>query len=123
MRSKFIFILTHFYPVFIALHLYFGDNTRASRILLAIVPLFIFGAVFMLLISGPVKISKREKFNVRYLVSNMVFIGCYYTLCLFSLPAWAYARNYQAEAFILITLTFYCLNHDFRRFILRHDYD
>ena len=111
-RARVIFILTHGYALFIALHLYFGDWCKLCQLIFNIVPIIVFGGLLLIWSnSGRNSLTKFEQYCIRYLVINILFISLYYCLCVFSSTAWIYNRNIQAGAFVLITLIFYSLNH------------
>ena len=114
-RRAQIFILTHGYPVFIASHLYFGDWCRRCQVIFNIVPIIVFGGLFHILGNATYKLYSFEKFCIKYLVCNLIFICCYYEICLFSSAKWIYDKNWQVAAFLLITLIFYIFNYRERK--------
>lgn len=107
-RSGAIFILTHFYPVFIAGHLYFGDWCRRCQVMFNAAPIIVFGGLILVWKeTSHLSLNKIEKFNLFYFISNLVFIYCYYMICIFADSKWVYDKNWQVAAFILITLLLY----------------
>jgi hypothetical protein len=117
-RRGTILLLTHGYPLFIAGHLYFGDWCRRCQVLFNIVPIIVFGGLFYTwLSSSNVKLEKVEQLFLRYFICNLVFIYCYYVLCLFSKTKWIYDHNWQVCFFLLVTLIFYGLNYANKRLL------
>lgn len=106
-RKGAIFLLTHGYPVFLALHLYFGDWCRRCQVLFNVVPLIVFGGLFYIWSAYRQPLDNYEKFCIKYLIGNLAFITCYYELCIFSHEKWIYNKNWQVALFLLITVTFY----------------
>lgn len=112
MRERLIFGLTHFYPVFIAAHLYFGDWCRICQVMFNVVPLMVFAGLFYVWKeTSHLRLTKRERFCIKFLIWNMIFIYSYYTICVFSVPKWVWDKNWQVAAFITITLFFYTFNY------------
>lgn len=112
MRKWIIFGLTHFYPLFIAGHLYFGDWSRAWQVIFNTVPIIVFGGLVLTWVQeSHLRLSKFEKSCLNYFLINLTFIYLYYSLCSFSLPAWVMDRNWQVSAFVLITFGFYIYKH------------
>lgn len=112
-RQRLIFILTHGYPLFIAVHLYFGDWCRTCQVMFNIAPLIAFGGLFYIwLQTSNVRLTIAERFYIKYFICNLLFIYSYYCLCIFSMPKWVYSHDWQVCVFVLITLIFYCLNHE-----------
>jgi len=113
-RQAKILFLTHFYPLFLAGHLYFGDWCRMCQVVFNVVPIVVFGSLFYIWSESVQKLSKFEQFCIRYLIGNIIFISGYYELCIFvsekSAP-WVYDRNWQVAAFLLITLILYIYKH------------
>lgn len=114
-RRAQILLLTHFYPLFIAGHLYFGDWCRRCQVIFNIVPIFVFGNLFYIWSKSVHKLDKFEIFCIRYLICNLIFICCYYEICIFSTAKLIYDRNVQVAAFLLITLIFYTFNYRERK--------
>lgn len=113
MRQRFIFILTHGYVLFIVIHLYFGDWCRRCQILFNVIPIIVFGGLILVwLRTSKIELNYIEKKFLKYFIWNLVFIYLYYCICIFSVPKWIYDKNYQISLFLLLTLTFYCLNSE-----------
>lgn len=116
MRRWQIFTLTHFYPLFIAGHLYFGDWCRWCQLMFNIVPIVVFGGLILIWKeTSQIRLSKTEKFYLKYFLWNLSFIYCYYCICVFSPTEWIYNKNWQVSAFVLITLIFYTFNYRERK--------
>lgn len=115
-RQRTMLILTHGYPLFLAMHLYFGDWCRKCQVIFNIVPMIVFGGLFLIWRNtSHVKLNNTEKFYLGYFIFNIVFIYCFYCICIFSSPKWIYDRNYQVGAFIFVTLLFYIFNYRDRK--------
>lgn len=110
MRKWTIFGLTHFYPLFIAAHLYLGDWCRKCQVMFNVVPLLVFGGLFYI-VANTGRLAIFERSCIEYLIFNLVFIQLYYCICVFSLPLWVYDKNYQVAVFVIITLIFYIYKH------------
>lgn len=117
MRRKWvIFILTHGYTLFIVGHLYLGDWCRRCQVIFNTVPIIVFGGlIYIWNETGNVRLEKIERIYLKYLLFNLTFIYCYYSICVFSMPKWVYDKNLQVAAFILITFTFYIFNYRERK--------
>jgi len=111
-----ILILTHGYPLFLAGHLYFGDWCRRCQVIFNIVPIIVFGGLVLIWReTSETKLSKIEKFYLKYFIWNLIFIYCYYCICIFALPLWVYKHNYQVAMFLTVTLLFYITNYRDRK--------
>lgn len=108
-RTILIFCLTHFYPLFIAGHLYWGDWCRRCQVMFTVVPALIICGLLDTWKASKSQLSDSEKFNISYLIYTMMALAGYYTLCIFSLPKWVYDHNIQMAAFIFLTTIFYLL--------------
>ena len=109
-RGNKIFLLTHGYPIFIILHLYFGDWCRRCQVMYAVAPILCFGGLlYIWLKTSREWLQWSEKFNVAYLIYIMTALAGYYILCIYSLPKWVYDHNVQMAAFIFLTAVFYLL--------------
>jgi hypothetical protein len=107
-RKGIIFCLTHGYPLFLALHLYFGDWCRFCQVLFNIIPLIVFGYLLYIWVNtSNRKLGIYERFCIRYLIGNLAFVTCYYELCIFSKSEWIYDKNWQLALFLIVTLIFY----------------
>lgn len=81
-----------------------------------IVPLLVFGGLFGIWVNtSQNKLLANEQFYLRYLLWNLFFIYSYYSICVFSLPAWVYNKNWQVAAFVMVTLLFYRFNYRERK--------
>ncbi len=115
-RDRIILLLTHGYPLAIAMHLYFGDWCRMCQVLYNIIPLIVFGGLFYIWKEkGYIRLSKKEQFYLSYLIWNIFFIIGYYTICIFSLPEWVIDKNVQVVLFLIVTFLFYTLNYRDRK--------
>lgn len=115
-RKRIIFAITHFYPLFIAGHLYFGDWCRKCQVMFNIVPILVFGGLILTWKeTSQIRLCKAEKFYLKYFLWNLTFIYAYYCICIFSLPKWVYDKNWQVSAFILVTFIFYITNYRERK--------
>lgn len=80
------------------------------------VPALIFSSVLYILIETSYKkLDKVEKFNIKYLIYNILFVGSYCAICVFSMPKWVWDANYQVSAFLLVTVIFYIFNYRDRK--------
>lgn len=115
-RQRSIFILTHGYPLFLATHLYFGDWCRRCQVLFNIVPMIVFGGLFLIWReTSHIRLNKSELFYLKYFIFNLMFIYCFYCICVFSTAKWLYDHNWQVALFIIITLIFYIFNYRDRK--------
>lgn len=73
--------------------------------------MIVFGGLFYILANATYKLDSFEKFCLKYLVANLIFISAYYEICIFQSRGWIYDRNWQVAAFLLITLIFYIFNY------------
>lgn len=108
-RATAVLILTHGYPLFIALHWVFADDCRMCQVMVAVAPLLFFGTLFMILKNSRTKLNLKERFNIGYLVYMMLSIAGYYCICIFKTPTWVYDTNFQAALFLGLTIIFYSL--------------
>lgn len=115
-RQAQIFILTHFYPLFIAFLLYRERWDRTALVLIYTVPIAIVIRLFWLWKStSNVKLNRRERIYINYLILTIGFYNFYCLLTIFTLPKWVYNHNGQASAYLLITLLFYLLSSERQR--------
>lgn len=111
-RQRAIFTLTHFYPLFLALHLYFGDHCRRCQVMYNVMPLVVFGGLFIIWReTSHIKLNKYEKFCIGYFITNLIFIHCFYCLCVLSHAEWIYNANWQVALFISVPVLFYIFNY------------
>lgn len=81
-----------------------------------IVPMLVFGGLFYTWKeTSHIRLLKSEQFYLSYFLLNLLLIYSYYCLCIFSLPHWAYNRNWQVSVFMCVTLIFYVLNRNERK--------
>lgn len=76
------------------------------------IPLTIF--VFLFLIweqTSHIRLNKSELFYIKYFTCNILFVICFYCLCIFSSVKWVYDTNWQVALFILVTLLFYIFSY------------
>ena len=115
-RKGAILLLTHFYPLFVSGHLVFGDWCKKCQLMFNIVPIFVFGGLFAIWHeTSHIKLDKTERMYIRYFLINLVFIYCYYCLCIISMPTWVYSKNTMVSGVLLITLSFYIFNYRGRK--------
>lgn len=109
-RSAILFILTHGYTLFLCVNLYFFSNTRTFQILSYSVPILFFAGIpFLWLKTSHIKLAKIDKVYIRYFIFNIIFLYCFYNICIFSSPKWIYDRNWQVALFLLATMIFYVI--------------
>lgn len=115
-RQTAILLITHGYPLFMSINLYFFSDTRLFQVLSNIAPFIFFISMFLIWYNtSHIRLTKSEKFYLGYLIFNLIFVYCFYCLCIFSSPKWIYDRNWQVSLFILVTLIFYIFNYRDRK--------
>ena len=108
-RANYIFYLTHFYPTFVASHLYFGSSALVWQVLFTVGPFSTFIGLFMVWKDADVPLGLYERFNIGYLVFNMAVMSVYYTMCIFTTAIWIYNHNIHTAIFVLLNMGFYLL--------------
>lgn len=116
-RQAKIFILAHFYPVFAAFHLYYGQNNIVSIALFFIVP----GTTICYLLyiwerTSHIKLSRNEVRSIRFFIYFCLTLYSYYTICVFAARVkngfdWISDHNTYMVCFIIYTLSFYIYNY------------
>lgn len=108
MRKYAIGILCNFYPVFVVIHLIFGNWSRASQVIFNIVPIAVFGGLFTIWKeTSYLRLTLIEKYFIGYLIFMLFVIYCYYILCLFSSKNWVGNHNIQFSVFVTLTAIYY----------------
>jgi len=111
-RQAQIFVLTHFYPLFIAGLLYREKWDRVALVLVYTIPAFIIIRLFWLWqSSSQIKLNQKERTFIKYFIYTIGFYNAYCLITVFALPKWVYNHNVQAAGFMIITVLFYIFKH------------
>jgi len=107
-RQAQIFVLTHFYPLFIAILLYREKWDRLALVLMYTVPALIIIRLFWLWQStSQIKLTFRERTFIKYFMCSTGFYYGYCLLTIFAMPDWIKNKNVQVASYFIITVLFY----------------
>lgn len=107
-RSGRIFVITHLYPLAMAIQMQWGSYTQPWGVLFQITPaLFIFELLGEWKRTSSIKLTFHERQFVNYFIYTFIVLHAYYVACLFASKSWIACHNQFIIWFGLITTIFY----------------
>ena len=111
-RKSKLFFICHFYPLFMACHLQFGNGHLLSNLLFVLVPLVCFVLLISIWInSSVIKLQSDEKSYLTFFVYFIIALNTYYVACyLFSEVGkicWIEKNNQFMIYYIVLVSVFY----------------
>jgi hypothetical protein len=107
-RNGRLFLITHLYPLGMAIQMQWGSWTPVWNVLFQITPVLF---IFMLLCewkkTSSIKLSWHERQFINYFIFCFVILHIYYIACLFASNKWIKTHNIFVIWFTVITIIFY----------------
>jgi ACR3 family arsenite efflux pump ArsB len=119
-RNGRLFLITHLYPLAMAVQMQWGDYTSAWNVLFQITPVFFVGLIIAEWIrTSSIKLGWHERQFLYYFGYCFVILHLYYVACLFASRNRILQHNHFMIWFAFITTIFYTYTHVARKIRFR----